>query len=169
MRVPAICWCCLITLAAACSGRPPAPHEQPPAEPPPARPKPSCTPTVPPKPGLSVPGDRAREHPAGVWYGTPELWTVLPATGEYKPRKSVWWSSRFGGPPSEEKPDVRVVARRLDAQRAPIESAGPGTNAFTETDGGFMIADFPAELPRGCWEVTATYKGASLRYVVEAP
>lgn len=123
---------------------------------------------MPPKPGLAVPGERARVHPAGVWYGTPALWTVLHESGEYRPRKSVWWSARFSGPPSEERPEVRVVARRLDSQQAPIVSAGPGTNAFTETDGWFMIADFPAQLPPGCWEITATYRDASLRYVVEA-
>ena len=32
-----------------------------------------------------------------------------------------------------------------------------------------MIADFPFELPTGCWQVTGTYKEASLRYVVDVP
>lgn len=155
--------CSLVPLVAACRGEPRLPEDQPPQE----HAKPRCTPTVPSKPGLKVPGERAREHPAGVWYGTPELWTVLPASGKYQQRKSVWWSIRFGSGNEEERPDVRVIARRLDARAAPLVSAGQGTNAFTKTDGWFMIADFPSELPRGCWEVTASYKNASLAYVVD--
>ncbi|MBK8998662.1 MAG: hypothetical protein IPM35_23315 [Myxococcales bacterium] len=171
----ALCLALACAISSGCGATPRPAKEATAPEPPTPTPTPkptstpSCTPTVPPKPGLRVPGDRPQEHPAGVWYGTPELWTVLPATGEYRPRKSVWWSVRFGGGQVEQRPDVRVVARRLDAEQAPIISAGPGTNAHTETDGWFMIANFPTHLPSGCWEITATYKGEWLRYVVEAP
>lgn len=114
-----------------------------------------------------MPGERIADHPAGVWYGTPELWTVLPEDGQYRPRKSVWWSVSFPGGRVEQQPDITVVAKRLDAPGSPMVSRGLGTNAFTETDGWFMIADFPVELPAGCWEITAKYKGASLSHVVE--
>ncbi len=90
-----------------------------------------------------------------MWYGTPELWTVLSVDGTYPEQKSVWWSVRFPGGTVEEDPD--------------ITSASPGTNAYTPEEGWFMIADFPVELPAGCWEIRAAYKGASLSYVVAVP
>jgi len=114
------------------------------------------------------PGDRADPHPIGPWYGTEELWTVLPPNGVHDERKSVWWSVNFPGGQEEGMPDITVVGRRLDADVPDIVSEGPGTNAHTTEDGWFMIADFPFELPQGCWEITATYKGASLSYTVES-
>ncbi len=131
-----------------------------------------CQPTIPPQPGFKVPGDR-EVTPPHVWYGTPDLWTVLEEDGSYLERMSVWWSTNFPGGWAEESPDISVVAQRLDADVPDITSQALGTNAYTPADGWFMLADFPAdfpfELPAGCWEVIGAYKGASLSYVVEAP
>jgi hypothetical protein len=124
----------------------------------------TCPRTIPPKPGLRVPADHGATPSAGVWYGTPELWTALQDGPDPAPTKSVWWSARFPGGDTEQHPDISVIAERLDAPAPPVRSAGPGTNARTPQDGWFMIADVPI-LPAGCWRVTARYKGAALSYV----
>ncbi len=103
-----------------------------------------------------------------AWFGTADLWTVLPLDGQYNgPRKSVWWSQHFEGGGIEPQPDIAVTWRRLDAPGTePIVFPGPGTNANTGPDGWFMIAGIDPYQP-GCWEVTATYRGHELAYVYE--
>ncbi|MDX1449884.1 MAG: hypothetical protein R3246_12565 [Acidimicrobiia bacterium] len=128
----------------------------------------ACPVTRAPDTAFHPPGDRIDPHPVGPWYGTEELWTVLPPDGVHDERKSIWWSVNFPGGEFEEQPDITVVGRRLDAEAADIVSVHPGTNGYTVDDGWFMLADFPFELPGGCWEITATYKGASLSYTVES-
>jgi hypothetical protein len=103
-----------------------------------------------------------------VWYGTTALWTPLTIDATYRPRKSVWWSSAFGGGAHEPTPEISVTYQRLDAKAPLISSGSPGTNAFTEEDGWFMIADIDPET-RGCWKVTATYREATLSYVAYIP
>ncbi len=144
-----------------------------------------CQATVPLVSGFDAPTDRAANPPRALavrasdlsdsppepfaWYGSPELWTVLDVDGTFTERKNVWWSVNFPGGRFEEQPDISVVANRLDHAAAPIQSEGLGTNAFTATEGWFIIADFPIALPSGCWEVTGTYKGASLSFVLDVP
>jgi hypothetical protein len=142
-----------------------------------------CPVTIPPQPGFaaSEPDDATysqhfpapdpwpAEYPYAdtVWYGTDDLWTALPTDGEYGTRKSVWWSSNFEGGISESEPEVWVTWTRLDTDEpVTFDNAGKATNAHTPTDGWFMIAGIDPGEP-GCWEVTATYKGATLTYVYE--
>jgi len=124
-----------------------------------------CPITIPPQPGLAVPPTYPAQPPIGIWYGSAELWTVLQPDGSYLLTLGVWWSARFAGGRLEERPNIVVTWRRLDAAAEPIVSER-GTNAFSADSGNFMIAgiDPPND---GCWEVTANYKGASLSYVVE--
>jgi hypothetical protein len=128
-----------------------------------------CPTTRPPEPGLTPPeGWPAQSTDGGVWYGTADLWTSLPADPtDHTIRKSVWWSQNFPGGGEEEKPAIGVTWRRLDDESVPpVVDDAPGTNAFTPGTGWFMIAGVdPARL--GCWEVTASYKGAELSYVYE--
>lgn len=99
-----------------------------------------------------------------VWFGTPQLWTVVP-TDPSLPRKSVWWSIDFEGGGVEPRPDVEVVYERLDDPGTePVVVGGPGTNAYTDVDGWFMIAGHEPTEP-GCWRATATYRETSLSYV----
>jgi len=144
-----------------------------------------CQPTLPAAFGFDVPTDGAAFPPRGLivrasdlsesppepfsWYGSPELWTVLDVDGVFTERKSIWWSINFPGGRFEEQPDISVVAQRLDQAGAPIRSERLGANAFTATEGWLMLADFPVTLPPGCWEVTGTYKGASLTFVLDIP
>jgi hypothetical protein len=117
---------------------------------------------VPPSPYPPTP------RPGDVWFGSGDLWTVLPIDGAYEPRKSVWWSVNFPGGNVEGEPPIEVSYERLDAEREPIVREAPGTNAYTDQDGWFMIASIDPDEP-GCWRVTASYKGATVSYVYELP
>jgi hypothetical protein len=125
---------------------------------------PMCVVTVPPEPMLAVPDTHPEEPVFGRWYGTHDLWTVLETDGSYGIRKSVWWSANFPGGAVEERPEVLVTWRRLDREESELTNDLDATNAYTAEDGWFMIAGIDPE-ERGCWEITATYKGASLSYV----
>ncbi|MEE8332003.1 MAG: hypothetical protein V3R84_09555 [Acidimicrobiia bacterium] len=125
-----------------------------------------CPVTVP--NAFTPPDPYPRAATFGVWHGTAELWTVLGPDGEYLVTKGLWWSRNFPGGAEEEQPDISIVAVRLDADAPQMTSAHPGTNAHTPQDRWFMINGVDPEAS-GCWELTATYKGASLTYVYEAP
>ena len=124
--------------------------------------RPPAEPFVPPEqwaPEPSIPG--------GVWFGDDDLWTVLD-TGGYVPRKSIWWSANFRDGGSEPVPEIAVIYERLDAPGMVVDLGPEGTNANTAADGWFMIAGGEPATP-GCWQATATYKGATLSYVYEVP
>ena len=124
----------------------------------------TCVVTVPLEPGLTVPDSHPQEPVLGRWYGTSNLWTVLETDGSYGSRKSVWWSANFPGGAIEERPDVVVTWRRLDRDGTLLTNDSIATNAHTVADGWFMIAGIDPE-ESGCWEITASYKGATLSYV----
>lgn len=142
-----------------------------------------CPVTIPPQPGFVAsepenvtysehfpapdPWPREYPHEHMVWYGSEDLWTALAIDGDHGGRKSVWWSVNFPGGIEEEQPDVSVTWTRLDtAAPVIIDNDDKATNAFTAAEGWFMIAGIdPNEA--GCWEVEATYKGATLSYVYE--
>ena len=135
---------------------------------------------------VTVPGDNAftppSEAPEGppsvyesVWYGTPELWTMVNPQGAVwrslpvgtdgrLGEKTFWWSESFSfsGEPS---PNITVTAELLDGPALTVEAGGPGTNGSHPELGDFMLVGL--ELPQpGCWELTARYKNATLGYVV---
>ena len=106
-------------------------------------------------------------HEGMVWYGTDGLWTALSVEGDHSPRKSVWWSSNFPGGIVEGEPEVWVTWTRLDTgEPVVIDNDGKATNAYTPEEGWFIIAGGDPPEP-GCWQVEATYKGASLTYVYQ--
>ncbi|CAN5855908.1 hypothetical protein BH23ACT4_BH23ACT4_03580 [soil metagenome] len=142
-----------------------------------------CPVTIPPQPGFVAtepenvtysehfpapdPWPSEYPHEGEVWYGTEELWTALAVDGDHGVRKSVWWSINFPGGMVEEQPDVSVTWTRLDTKEpVVIDNGGDATNAFIPEQGWFIIAGIdPAEA--GCWEVEATYEGATLSYIYE--
>jgi len=130
-----------------------------------------CLPNVPNPPGFVPPKGYPSEPSieGWLWYGTEDPWTALPFGPQlsYSPRKSVFWSINFPGGGEEETPPISVTWNRLDKADTRT-NGGIGTNANTADDGWFMIAGFDPDEP-GCWEVTATYKGTTLRYVYENP
>jgi hypothetical protein len=125
-----------------------------------------CEITVPDAPGF-IPPDGYPASPSiegHLWYGTDDLWTLLPVDGSYTPRKSVWWSVNFPGGTWEGAPNITVTYEQLDGPAR--YTYDQGTNAYTPEDGDFMIAAIDPPDP-GCWQVTATYKGTTVRYVYE--
>jgi hypothetical protein len=133
----------------------------------------ACPVTIPNNPGLVPPKPWAPVYTSTdgdyYWYGTESLWTVLPSdANDYAPRKSVWWSTKFGGGSAEPSPEISVTWRRLDTVDTPvIANESKGTNAYTVADGWFMIGGIDPIEP-GCWGVTASYKGATLSYVYDS-
>jgi hypothetical protein len=106
------------------------------------------------------------------WFGDAHLWTMVRRGGEVwfdLPRgpnglvqKTFWWSTDFDAN-RESQPAISVTGRQLDGSGA-LRAPAPGTNAQADF-GSAMLAgiDIPST---GCWEITATYKGATLAYVV---
>lgn len=110
-----------------------------------------------------------------VWYGTPELWTMVNIEGQVWPglpvgedgsltQKTFWWAEGYVFD-EEPSPDITVTLESLDGSAPTVQAGGPGTNGTHPDLGSFMLVGL--EIPQaGCWRVTAEYRGASLSYVV---
>lgn len=117
----------------------------------------------------------ASEKPEGppemydaVWYGTPELYTMINPDGESSTNrwlggeKTFWWSEDFSIS-TEPEPDIVVTARRLDGETT--YEATQTTHGMRDDIGNFMLVGVTLPEP-GCWELTASYQGTSLSYVI---
>ncbi len=135
-----------------------------------------CEVTVP-DTGFIPPG----KHPGSVpdrygsaWYGTPDLWTTLALGGERwydlpvhddRLGQKLFFFSQAYLPEQEPMPDIIVRAKRLDGP-GEATSAMPATNGSHPDLGSFAVTGI--ELPSaGCWQLTASYRGAQLTYVVD--
>ena len=132
----------------------------------------SCPITVPGSNGFSPPSQAPEGPPAlydSVWFGTPELWTMINPQGETRwphGEKTFWWSENFSLM-DELEPDIIVTAEHLDGTAPAVKAGGPGTNGSHPDLGNFMLVGL--EIPEsGCWKITAQYQGATLSYVVWA-
>jgi len=106
------------------------------------------------------------------WHGHEGLWTMLQPNGTWAglPRnerglrqKVFWWHPGFDGR-VEGRPDLRVTGRRLDGPES--FTHGPATNARHADFGGWtMLTGIDVPVP-GCWELTGTYRGQSVTFVV---
>jgi hypothetical protein len=104
------------------------------------------------------------------WYGSSDLWTMLDHQGEvwqHLPtspsgltQKTFWWSQDWVAA-DEPEPAITVTGRRLDGPGT--FSFGPGTNA-TADFGTAMLVGIDIPTP-GCWEITASYRTATLSFV----
>jgi hypothetical protein len=136
--------------------------------------------TVPPQPGFVPPEPYPPEPPfEAVWYGTPELWTYLDPNGAVwrdlpvgrdgsVGDKTLWWSEDFATAEGEDfsgTADITLTAVRLDESAPTVVQAG-GQPSFNRDIKNFMLV--PLGLPEpGCWEVTASYQGTELAYVIQ--
>lgn len=134
---------------------------------------------------VTVPGESpftpASEAPDGppdmydaVWYGTPELWTMLGREGQVwrglpvgsdgsLTQKTFWFAQGYVFD-EEPAPDITVTAENIDGSAPTIQAGGPGTNGTHVDLGSFMLVGL--EIPtRGCWRITAEYRDATLSYV----
>lgn len=129
--------------------------------------RPPETPFVPPEPYPASP-----PYEAEFWYGTAELWTLLPEEGIWRelPRhdglytqKVFWWREGYNWR-AEPEPALTVTGRRLDAAAPPLVAA-KSTNGFHEDLQSFMLAG--VGLPTsGCWQITGRLDQAELTVVV---
>lgn len=132
----------------------------------------SCPVTLPPAtfaPPTPIPGDAGSL--AYFTYGTDDLWTKLPVTGNWTGlplelgqgyvQKIFWLSSDYLGP---QMPDLAVTGRRLDAPAPPLV-VSQVTNADAPGLGPSMLVgvQFPT---LGCWKITGSFKGHSLSFVI---
>ena len=138
-----------------------------------------CPVTVPPQSGFVPPKPYPPEPPfEEVWYGTAELWTLLDPNGAVwtglpvgkGPHavgdKTVWFSENFSTAEGEDfsgNADITLTAVHLDGSARTVVQEG-GVPSFNRGIKNFMLV--PLGLPEpGCWELTATYRGAELSYV----
>ena len=134
-----------------------------------------CPVTLPSNPAFVPPGPHADGAPwqDTFWYGTPELWTLLPVEGRWAnlpfydghyTQKVFWWRDGYSWT-EEPQPQLRISGRRLDAPAAPME-VSEATNAFNASDiKSAMLVGVDIPTP-GCWEITGEYREATLSFVI---
>lgn len=137
-----------------------------------------CPVTVPPRPGFLPPEPYPPAPPfEQAWYGTPQLWTLLDSNGSVwrdlpvgkGPHafgdKTLWFSENFS---TAEGEDFSGEAN-ITLTAVPREGPGPtvvedgGVPSFNRDIRNFMMVGLGLPEP-GCWDLTATYKGAELSY-----
>lgn len=140
----------------------------------------SCPVTVPRDNGFT-PASEAPEGPPSVyevvWYGTPQLWTMLNPEGEVWRdlpfrdgsfiQKTFWWSENYS---PVDPAEIAVAAQHLNGSAPTVEvnkPGGRGHNPFMLLPTHESVTVVGVDIPQpGCWELTAEYKGATLSYVV---
>jgi hypothetical protein len=141
----------------------------------------TCPVTVPPRPGFVPPEPYPPEPGFGdVWYGTPELWTILDPNGAVWRglpvgtgphaigNKALWFSEGFSTAEGEDFSDdgeITLTAVDLDGSAPTVVQEG-GVPSFNPDIKNFILVGLGLPEP-GCWEVTARYKGAELTYVLQ--
>ena len=133
----------------------------------------TCPATAPPEPFFIPPLPWPKKSPEDeFWYGTNELWTALQEDGTWVDlpfydghytQKVFWWREGYSWT-EEPQPDLTVVGRRLDAS-APALEASRVTNAFAPDIRSAMLVGVGIPT-HGCWEITGSYKGHELSFVV---
>lgn len=133
-----------------------------------------CPLTTAPDPPFLAPSPYPAIPPAGTfWYGTPQLWTILPMEGRWRllhgakgfREKLFWWRPGFDGE-IERKPELTVFGKRLD-QPGSFVRLPPATIASSPDFGGSTILtgiDIPTA---GCWELTGAYRGSTVTFVAQ--
>ena len=91
-----------------------------------------------------------------------EIWWGLPRDKVGYSQKTFWWSADWDVA-HELDPAITVTGRQLDGP-ATFTAGDPGTNAGADF-GEAMLVGVVLPAP-GCWELTATYRGAALSIVV---
>ena len=132
-----------------------------------------CAVTTTPQSPFTAPAPYPAQAPSsGFWHGNERFWTMLGSDGTWAglPRnergfrqKVFWWYPGFDGR-VEGRPELTVFGRRLDGPGSFV--SGPATNAHHVDFGGWTILTGIDVPTRGCWELTGTYRGESVTFVV---
>jgi hypothetical protein len=89
------------------------------------------------------------------------VWDALPRNPTGLGQKTFWWSADFKVG-REPQPAIRVTGLQLDGSGW-FATAGPGTNAAADFGSAMLVGvDIPTG---GCWQITATYRQASLSFI----
>ncbi len=145
-----------------------------------------CAVTLPPEPAFVPPQPYPSRFPNpnvpdaddSQWYGTPELWTILDHDGAvwrdlpvaedgHVGDKTLWFSENFSTAEGEDfsgDADITITAVHLDGSAATVVEQG-GVPSFNPSIKNFMLVGLALPEP-GCWELTASYQGAELSYVL---
>ena len=132
-------------------------------------------------PGFVPPEPYPPEPPGfeNVWYGTPELWTFLEPNGAVWSdlpvgkgphavgNKTLWFSENFSTADGEDfsgNAEITLTGVNLDGSAPKVVEEG-GVPSFNRYVKNFMLVGLGLPEP-GCWEITATYKGAELTYAL---
>lgn len=105
-----------------------------------------------------------------TWVGTPRLAARIPYAGNWEgmgPKGKFgdkWWWWREGYNAREEtQPELSITSRRLDVDEVTTTTSPFVTNAYGPGwDMILVLMEFPAT---GCWEVTGSYQGETLKFV----
>lgn len=134
---------------------------------------------VPFSPASSTPDGPPSSYDA-VWYGTPDLWTMVDEDGQIweglpvgpdgsLTQKTLWWSDHLSS--SDPLIEFSLTAEHLDGTAPEVETIVPDEAASSPSSpsfGIFVVVGF--ELPQpGCWKITAEYRDAVLSYVAWVP
>lgn len=141
----------------------------------------SCPVTVP-GDGAFTPASESPEDPPDVynvvWFGSPQLWTMLDPDGQVwfdlpvgedgsMFEKTFWWSEGYD---PENPGNISVRAEQLGGSAAGFEvtrQAGRGFNPFMHAPTHESVTVIDVEIPEpGCWKLTAEYMGDTVSYVV---
>jgi hypothetical protein len=88
----------------------------------------------------------------------------IDATWQGLRQKVFWWHPGFDGR-IEQRPKLTVAGRRLDGAGSFVRPP-PATNASNAGFGGWTILT-GIDLPTiGCWELTGSYRGSVVRFIV---
>lgn len=130
----------------------------------------ACPVTLPPDSPFTPPPPYPATAPyaGNFWYGTEDLWTMLPDDGNWQQlahgEKLFWWQEGYVGSEAPQ-PELAVSARRLDGQAPTAHSGPPATNAYHSDFDWAMLVGMRVPTS-GCWEITGRYQGHELSFVV---
>lgn len=110
-----------------------------------------------------------------VWHGSSQLWTRVGHEGEIWSRlpvasdgtftqKTFWWSADIDDMTETPDPDITVTVELLNAAESRSFRGGRATTGSRPDLGVFRIVGL--QIPQeGCWEITASFRGATVSYV----
>jgi len=137
-----------------------------------------CLTPLPPDPPFVPPIQYPSGWPGGgtFWYGTDSLWTALRIDGKLTASryenggvfktKLVFWARNFDWQ-KEREPKLIVTGKRLDGG-APAVVEAHATEVFVPARQGLAPPGMMTglDVPAGCWEITAHYRGHALTFIV---
>lgn len=124
------------------------------------------------QPFVPPPPYPAKAPKGAFWFGTDQLWTLLPNHGTWGAlpyhhgtfgQKLFSWRQGYDWR-SEPQPHLTLTGRRLGAPAPPL-LGDRASNGYREDWKSFMVTGVSLSA-LGCWEITGHYQGHDLGFVV---